>query len=73
MCTSNLKGKLPFFSEERTPERYALFLKGDKCILRIVKSTAIFEASNRAALRKPSFMFGDASPTGWRRSMDFQD
>jgi len=56
------EGQIFLFSKESTPKRDALIIEGDRHILRIIISTAIFEGSNRVVLRKPSFIFGDKTP-----------
>ena len=56
------EGHTSLFSEESTPERDALILEGDQCILRTVLPTTTFEGSNRDVLHKSVFMVGDGTP-----------
>ena len=49
------------FSEGSTPERNALISGGDERTLRTIISTTFFEGEICVILKKPDFLFGDAT------------
>ena len=56
------EGQASLFSEASAPEWDALIQEGHPCFLRSVFSMIVFEGSSWTQLRKPAFMFGDATP-----------
>ena len=55
------EGQASLFSEGSTQECNALISGGYEQTLRSIISTTLFEGENRAILRKPNFLFGDAA------------